>query len=161
PIRETIQQRNVWVCICMAVLLVGFLIIYMTFTPLYLVQVRGIAHSTMSWLMAMGGCMGIAFSFLVPGLSDLIGRRPVLTCVCAVGLLLSFGILFVDGIVPLYAAFMLGAAVSAIFPLVMATIPSESVQPSQWATVLGLTMGISEVFGGVLGPAVAGWVADR
>jgi fucose permease len=47
-----------------------------------------------------------------------------------------------------------------VFPLAMATIPSEIVGPSRIATALSLTMGISEIVGGVLAPSVAGRVAD-
>jgi cyanate permease len=56
--------------------------------------------------------------------------------------------------------FALGAAISGCFPLAMATIPSETVPPRQLATVLGLTMGLGEIIGGVAAPALAGWAAD-
>ncbi len=42
----------------------------------------------------------------------------------------------------------------------MATIPSEIVGPARTATALSLTMGISEILGGVLAPSGAGKVAD-
>jgi MFS family permease len=47
-----------------------------------------------------------------------------------------------------------------VFPLVMATIPSETVPPHQLATALGLTMGFGEIIGGVFAPMIAGSVAD-
>jgi MFS family permease len=53
-----------------------------------------------------------------------------------------------------------GSALSGVFPLAMATIPSEIVGPIRTATALSLTMGISEILGGVLAPSVAGKVAD-
>ncbi len=49
-----------------------------------------------------------------------------------------------------------GAALSGVFPLVMATIPSEVVGPAKTATALSLTMGISEIVGGVFAPSIAG-----
>jgi hypothetical protein len=42
----------------------------------------------------------------------------------------------------------------------MATIPSEIVGPARTATALSLTMGISEILGGVVAPSAAGRVAD-
>jgi len=60
----------------------------------------------------------------------------------------------------LFVLFALGAAMSGVFPLAMATIPSEIVGPTRTATALSLTMGISEILGGVLAPSVAGKVAD-
>jgi MFS transporter, ACS family, hexuronate transporter len=43
----------------------------------------------------------------------------------------------------------------------MATIPTESVDRRLMATVMGLTMGIGEILGGVFGPMAGGLVADR
>ncbi len=60
----------------------------------------------------------------------------------------------------LFVLFALGAAMSGVFPLAMATIPSETVPPQQLATVLGLTMGLGEIIGGVFAPTLAGRAAD-
>jgi cyanate permease len=57
--------------------------------------------------------------------------------------------------------FFVGWGVNGIFPLFMATVPSESVDPKHQATVLGLCMGSGEVLGGVLSPSLAGMAADR
>jgi MFS transporter, ACS family, hexuronate transporter len=57
--------------------------------------------------------------------------------------------------------FFFGWALNGVFPMFMATIPSETVDPRHTATVLGLVMGTGEVFGGVLGPSLAGVAADR
>jgi MFS family permease len=46
------------------------------------------------------------------------------------------------------------------FSLAMATIPSETVPPRRLATVLGLTMGLGEIIGGVFAPTLAGRAAD-
>jgi len=160
-IRSAVRQRNVVVCVVLSILLVAFAVVFMAFVPLYLVNQRGMQPSVMSWLMSMFGLTSIAFAFLVPGSSDLVGRRPVVIAMAAVGMLLPLSILFVEGPVwPLFVLFGVGAAVSGIFPIVMATIPSETVPPQLLATVLGLTMGLGEVIGGVLSPAIAGAAAD-
>ena len=59
------------------------------------------------------------------------------------------------------AIFVIGWALNGIFPLFMATVPSESVPPAMAATVFGLCMGICEITGGAGGPAIAGIVADE
>jgi ACS family hexuronate transporter-like MFS transporter len=53
-----------------------------------------------------------------------------------------------------------GWAVNGIFPIFMATIPSETFAARHHATVLGLAMGSCEVLGGVFGPTVAGALND-
>jgi MFS family permease len=116
----------------------------------------------MSWIMSSFGVASMAVAFLVPGSSDRFGRRPVIIVASLLGLVLPLGLLFTSGtqLVPLMACIAVGAALSGAFPLVMATIPSEIVGPDRTATAMSLTMGVSEILGGVFAPSVAGKVAD-
>jgi MFS family permease len=159
--RDAWKQRNVLLCIALSILLVAFVVVFAIFMPLYLANVRGLKPGTWSWLMSMFGLTSMAFAFLVPGSSDVLGRRPVVISAALIGALIPLGALYVDQ--PLWLVFVLfglGAAISGCFPLAMATIPSETVPPQQLATVLGLTMGFGEIIGGVVSPALAGWIAD-
>ena len=159
---QALRERNVLLCVAIGVLLVAYLVICWAFMPLYLTQVRGIAPDAMSWLMGTLGISATIGSFAIAGLSDRIGRRPVMIAMAFIATILPLGALFFTGSLwGLAAIFFVGWGVNGIFPLFMATIPSESVAPAHAATVLGLCMGSSEVLGGVLGPPVAGWAADR
>jgi MFS family permease len=55
---------------------------------------------------------------------------------------------------------ILGATTMGCFPIVLATIPSETVPRQYLAQTLGLVMGIGELVGGFAAPAIAGWSAD-
>jgi ACS family hexuronate transporter-like MFS transporter len=157
-----IADRSMMLCIAISTLLVAYLMVLFTFTPLYLTQVRGFDQRHMSWIMSSFGVASMAFAFLVPGSSDRYGRKPVIFVASLLGLVLPLGLLFTTGtqLVPLMACIAVGAALSGVFPLAMATIPSEIVGPGRTATALSLTMGISEILGGVLAPSVAGKAAD-
>lgn len=157
----SLGQRNVLVCVGLSILLVAFVVVFATFTPLYLVKVRGMEPSVMGWLMAMWGLASMIYAFAVPGASDRWGRKPIVISMGLAAALLPLSMLFVEhALWPLFAMFVLGAAVSGIFPLAMATIPSETVPNRELGTVLGLTMGLGEIVGGVFSPTIAGWVAD-
>jgi len=155
-------DRSMLLCIAISTLLVAYLLVFFTFTPLYLIQVRGFDQRHMSWIMSSFGVASMAFAFLVPGSSDRFGRKPVIIVASLLGLVLPLGLLFAGGgqLVPLMACIAVGAALSGVFPLAMATIPSEIVGPARTATALSLTMGISEILGGVVAPSAAGKVAD-
>jgi ACS family hexuronate transporter-like MFS transporter len=157
-----IADRSMLLCIAISTLLVAYLMVLFTFTPLYLVQVRGFDQRHMSWIMSSFGVASMAVAFLVPGSSDRFGRKPVIFAASLLGLVLPLGLLFIGGTqpVPLMACIAVGAALSGVFPLAMATIPSEIVGPARTATALSLTMGVSEILGGVLAPSLAGKVAD-
>ena len=157
-----LSNRNILVCVVMSILLVGFLVVFFAFTPIYLVQVRGVSAEKMSWIMSSFGLASIAIAFIVPGLSDRIGRKPVAIVAGLLGVIIPLGALWADGssLWPYYFCFAAGAAISGVFPLAMATIPSEVVPPGLTATAMSLTMGTSEIVGGVLAPLIAGKLAD-
>jgi MFS family permease len=157
-----VADRTILLCIAISTLLVAYLVVFFTFTPLYLIQVRGFDQRHMSWIMSSFGVASMAVAFLVPGSSDHFGRKPVVIAVSLLGLALPLGLLFTRGtyLAPLIACIAVGAALSGAFPLVMATIPSEIVGPTRTATALSLTMGVSEILGGVFAPSVAGKAAD-
>jgi len=155
-------DRSMLLCIAISTLLVAYLVVFFTFAPLYLIRVRGFDQRHMSFIMSSFGVASMFVAFLVPGSSDRFGRKPVIIAASVLGLVTPLGLLFTTGqqLVPLIACIAVGAALSGVFPLAMATIPSELVGPNKTATALSLTMGVSEILGGVLAPSVAGKVAD-
>ncbi len=158
---EIFAHRNIPLCCCIASLLVGYLVICWTFAPLFLTQVRGFTPTQMGWLMGTLGISATFGSFVVSGLSDRVGRKPVVICTCFLGLILPLGALFYHGSIWILAAtFFFGWAVNGAFPLFMATIPSESVAADHMTTAMALIMGAGEVIGGVLAPWLAGLAAD-
>lgn len=160
-LRDAFRHRNVVLCSLISILLVSYLVVCWTFMPLYLTKSRTFDPETMGWLMATLGISAGIGSFVVPAISDAIGRRPVLTFFSFLGVILPLGALYFQGSVWVLAAiFFFGWALNGVFPLFMATIPAESVDPRLTATLTGLVMGTGEVLGGVLSPFAAGGLAD-
>ncbi len=159
---DLLTDRSMLLCIAISTLLVAYLMVLFNFTPLYLIRVRGFDQQHMSWIMSSFGVASMAVAFLVPGSSDRFGRKPVILTASLMGLVLPLGLLFIGGmqVAPLIVCIAVGSALSGVFPLAMATIPSELVGPARTATALSLTMGISEIVGGVLAPSAAGKLAD-
>ena len=158
---EALGNRNVLVCSIMAVLLVSYLVVTWAFMPLVLVQMRGFDESTTAWLMAILGIASAVCSFLIPAISDRIGRRPVMAGFTLVGVILPLGALWFDGsALVLGAIFFVGWMFNGTFPMFMATVPAESVDPRQAATAMGVVMGVGEILGGVLAPSLAGGLSD-
>lgn len=159
--RTLLQNRNVLACVVMAILLVGYIMILATFVPLVLVNEKHVGERTMGFLMATFGLSSMICGVVIPGVSDIIGRRPVVIVGATAGMILSLGVLLAHGPqLQLFLVMGLGAGITGVFPIVMATIPSESVPPELMATVLGIAMGAGEIIGGVLAPFIAGNAAD-
>jgi MFS transporter, ACS family, hexuronate transporter len=160
-IKQAFAERNILLCAMIATLLVAYLLICWGFMPLYLTKMRDFDPDTMSWLMATLGISAGIGSFVVPAISDYVGRKPVMIMVPLIGVILPLGAMFFEGSTWILAAiFFFGWALNGTFSLFMATIPSETVDPKHTATVLGLVMGTGEILGGVIGPLAAGKIAD-
>jgi predicted MFS family arabinose efflux permease len=161
-LRDALAERNVVLCAAMGVLLVSYLVVCWAFMPLYLTQVRKYDPQTMGWLMGTLGISATLGAFVISALSDRWGRRPLLIAMPLVAVILPLGAMYYDGSVwTLAAIFFVGWGVNGVFPLFMATVPSESVAPHHMATALGICMGTGEILGGVLAPSLAGSFADR
>lgn len=161
-LRQALAERNVLICALLGILLVSYLVICWAFMPLYLTGVRHFDVQTMGWLMGTLGISATVGAFVISALSDRIGRRPLMIATPLVGVVLPVAAMYFQGSVWLLAGiFFIGWSVNGIFPLFMATVPSESVDPRHTATVLGICMGTGEIVGGVLAPFVAGYAADR
>jgi len=160
-ILDALKIRNIWISVVVGVLMVAHFVITWAFMPLYLAQVRGIDNETMSWLMGSLGVAAAIYSFGVSGLSDVIGRKPVMVVLPFLSLVGPLTAMYFTGSPLVMAAlFFVGWAVNGTFPIFMATIPSETVDARHHATVLGLAMGACEILGGVFGPPIAGMLND-
>jgi len=156
-----LTERNVVLCAIIGVLLVSYLVLCWAFMPLYLTRVRHYDPQTMGWLMGALGISATIGAFVISALSDRLGRRPLLIAMPLVAVILPLGAIYFEGSVWVLAAiFFVGWGVNGVFPLFMATVPSESVAPHHMATALGICMGTGEILGGVLAPYYAGSVAD-
>jgi len=159
---EMIRYRNIGLCMVICVAMVAWLMVGGGFLPLLLVRMRHLSPERMSMLMGSLGLSAAAASFLVPGLSDRIGRRPVVVAFCLLAMVLPLTALYFQGSFFTLAALMFVSwSALGAFPLMMGTIPSETIPARYVATSMGLIMGLGEVLGGVIAPATSGWAADR
>jgi predicted MFS family arabinose efflux permease len=157
-----LRYRNIWLCALMSILMVPWMIIGWVFLQLYLINVRGVGEQDASFVASVLGISAFVFAFIVPGLSDKIGRKPVMIGFTLLGALYPIFTLYFTG--PLW---MLGALIfvawsaSAVFPLFMATVPSETIPARYVATSMGLVMGLGELIGGTSVVPLAGAAADK
>jgi ACS family hexuronate transporter-like MFS transporter len=159
--REVLRERNIWVCAALSVLLVSYLVVCWAFMPLFLTQIRGYEESTMSWLMGSLGISATVASFVIPGLSDRIGRRGLMIAMPLIAVILPLAAMFFAGPTWILGAiFVIGWLFTGTMPLFMATVPSESVDARYIAGALGVCMGAGELIGGVFSPSIAGYAAD-
>jgi MFS family permease len=156
-----LRFRNMWICAIICIAMVAWMVLGWVFLPLFYVNVRGFSPQDMSILMSVLGVCAAVGGFVVPAISDRVGRKPVMVFFCLLAMLTPLAAIYFEGsLVMLAALVFLGWSAAGCFPLFMATIPAETVPPRYLATAFGLVMGIGELIGGVLSPAIAGRAAD-
>lgn len=152
---------NMRLALTIAALFTSWLVLQNVFLPVYLTGVKGLDGVTMGRVLSMGGIAGILGGVALPALSDRIGRRPVCAAACFAGMIGPAALLLLP---PdpwlLGGAILLGWLPLGIAPLYCAAIPTESVPPALATSAVGLSMGIAELVGGVVSPAIVGPAAD-
>jgi ACS family hexuronate transporter-like MFS transporter len=156
-----VGNHNVRICSLIGVAMVAWLIVGLTFFPLYLVSALHATDAEMSRLMGVLGASSMVAAVLVPHLSDRHGRKPVMVIFTLVGMLLPLALLLAQGAgIALAFAMFGGALAGGTFPLFMATIPAESTPAGLAASSIGIVQAIAEIVGGVVAPFGAGWLSD-
>lgn len=158
-----LANRDLWLCLLGAFGFVVSLMAFIVFAPLYMTQAMHQDPTTTGYLMSAAGFGGAAWSFFGTGLADRLGRRRALMLFSAMNVA-SISLFLVPALygTPLLLgllAFVLSAGPAAA-ALVFAVIPSEVVSRHHVAAAIGFAGIGAEMFGGSLGPAVGGVLAQ-
>jgi MFS family permease len=156
------EQRNIWLCTAICIFMIAWIVLGSAFLPVFFTNARGISPSTMSILMSLLGAIATVCAFLIPGLSDKIGRKPVTILFCLLGAVTPLAALYLSGnVVLLGIVITIGWMGTGTAPIFMAIIPAETLPARYLATSIGIILGVGELTGGVLSPILAGWAADK
>jgi MFS family permease len=159
-----LRYRNIWLCCLGATGFMSWLFALNVFAPLYITEVAHEPATTAGFLMGASGFGSFFLGFLLPSLSDRIGRKPVLLLMAAMSAIVPLA--FLVPILYVYP-FLLAAIVfvantgQGIASLIMVLVPTESVPPQFRATSIGLATLVGEVMGATAAPMVAGALAEK
>lgn len=129
--------------------------------PVFLVDVIGLKNTTMGLVMSGFGLGGFAGQIAIGALSDRIGRRPALVGSFLVGALALIGLVCqFHAPVALFALLFAAAFCCCGANATLAgPVPGESVPAALSSSAMGLVIGLGEIFGGGIAPAIGGFVA--
>ncbi|WP_432695036.1 MFS transporter [Marinobacterium sp. YM272] len=155
-----LKNRNIVLCVLISCFYISWFITLISFTPTFLMQVKGFSPETMGGIMGSLGVAWMVWGFVISALSDRFGRKPMLILFSLLATACPMVLLYVDSAATMLPLVFLTYTGLGCFTLFMATIPAETVSPTQVATALGLIMGVGELFGGFVTPTIAGFAAD-
>lgn len=159
-LKTVLTNRNIVVSIVMFSGFMVYLMALQVFGPVYLTGVKEFTPTTMSLVMASFGVGTAVWGFVVPMISDRIGRRPAAIAFGTLSVFAPMSFLWIDNPVVLVLTVFLLAAGMGVGGMAMSVIPAESVSPIYVGLAVGLPVGIGEIIGGFLNPIVTGAAAD-
>ena len=156
-----LRERNILLCVLIACSYITWFIILISFTPTFLVSVKGLQPAQMGMVMSSLGLAWVVWGAVVPGISDRIGRKPAMVAFSLIAACCPLVLLHVQDVRLLAVLVFCTYTGLGCFTLFMATIPAETVSAAIIATALGMIMGVGELAGGFVAPTLAGMAADR
>jgi predicted MFS family arabinose efflux permease len=159
-----LRYRNIWLCCVGATGFMSWLFALNVFAPLYITEVAHEPPTTAGFLLGASGLGSFFLGFLLPSLSDRVGRKPVLLIMAALSAVVPLAFLVPALYVyPLLLAAIVFAANTGqgIASLIMVLVPTESVPPQFRATSIGLTTLVGEIMGATGAPLLAGALAEK
>ena len=131
--------------------------------PNYLVDYRHLTIAQMGFVTSAIGFGGFIGEFAIPGLSDIVGRRPV----CVVTFLITAVALYVFSQTPTEPGLLfLTLFVTTLFcfgllSMFTGPVPTEAVSIGLVSSSVGIASGVGELFGGAVAPSVSGAIAQN
>ncbi len=139
------------------------LVVLSALMPSYLIDYLHLSLEQMGFVLSAIGFGGTLGTLVMPGVSDRIGRKPVMI-LSVVGAAVGLYALSTTGADPLALFLALGATLFFVFSMICLTvgpISAESVPAKLMSTASGVVVGTGEIFGGGIAPIVAGAVAKH
>ncbi len=159
-ISEILQYHNVRWGMVIACCVFGWWFATLPFISNYFVNTQGMSSDQMGKTMGILGISGLLSSMIVPGLSDKFGRKKIILIFSLVGALYPFAVYYFSGNVLHLPLMFLTYFMMGLIPIAAAVIPSEAVPNHLKAKTIGLITAVAEIIGGVLVPAVSGFLSD-
>ncbi len=158
---QILGHRNIVLSIVGTIFLLCWYVCMLTFTPNYLIMVKGLEPSNMSYVMSAFGVGAIFWGMVVPGLSDKYGRKPLVIIAAVLGVFSSVGIIMAPPSVPILClvAFV-GWGGVGVCALMQSTIPAESGDKRYVSTIIGSNQLTGELVGATGGAVIIGRIAD-
>ena len=160
---DALRYRNVPLNILGMFCMLTSLFVLSVMMPNYLTDYLHLGVQQMGFVMSAIGLGGFIGQLVLPGLSDRLGRKPVV-----LGSFVATGaciwLLMRTGAEPLTLFALLFLTTFFNFSMICMTVgplTGESVPLPLVSTATGLVVGIGEVFGGGVAPALAGYIAQH
>lgn len=142
---------------------VSGLVVLSAFLPSYLTDYLKLGLGSMGLVLSalgVGCCVGVV---VLPALSDRIGRKPVMVAALLLEIVGLWVLMHIGAnAVQLFLVLaFITVLIAGVIGITVGPLASESVPPALGATATGMIVGLGEIIGGAVAPAVTGGIALR
>lgn len=160
---EVLRYRNVVLNMLVLLGLLTCIFVVSAMMPNYLTDYLHLGIEQMGFVLSAIGFGGFVGQLILPGLSDRYGRKPImvfsfLTSGLCLWLLMQTG---AEPVILFVLLFVASGCLLSMTCLTVGPLTTEAVPPGLMSTATGLVVGVGEVFGGGIAPAMAGFVAQN
>ena len=152
------KNRNVLVSVLAGIFILYWYICTLSFTPAFLVGFKGMSPVDMGFIMSCYGVGAIIWGIVIPRLSDIVGRKPMVIIGALLSIFANLGLLLTDNVAIMAVCCIIGWAGAGIFPLFESAIPAESVDPRYSTSAIGLVQLVGELIGAGFGATLCGFI---
>lgn len=161
---DVLKYKNVIITGIIAILAGGSYWVIIGFAPMYMTTICGYTQQSLGNVIFWVGILTIIYAVVIPKLSDIFGRKPILALflvIVAIGtFIMAFFPVSRTWSLPVFTYIIIGGMIGCFGPIAWNIIPMESVPLHLKATSCGLVLGTCEIVGGAVLPKVGGMVAD-
>lgn len=160
--KELLRYRNIRVGILAMCGIMAGIFILSAMVPSYLTDHLKLGMKDMGFVASGIGFGGFIGALLIPGSSDKIGRKNAL--LIALGVSVVAILAFSGANTPLFlfiSLFIASACIIGSLVLLDGPIATETVPAPMIGAASGIIIGIGEIFGGGVAPAISGMVAEK
>ncbi|MDM7997636.1 MAG: MFS transporter [Acidobacteriota bacterium] len=164
-LRDVIKYKNVLLSSISCIPVMGWLYMFTAFASLFLTRVHNFSVGWIGLIISASGVGGFLGEYLIGALSDAIGRKRtlVLTSLLCAGFGIAVSSLPIGSSAAFFGVlfFLWGFFGAGMYPIVLGTLPAESVPAEIAGTAVSLPVSIGEILGAALMPTLAGMLSDK
>lgn len=160
---QLLRTRNVLVATAAILCAMGGIFVIGAMVPTYLVAVLHLDPRSMGFVASAIGFGGFVGSFVLPGISDHVGRRPTALFGFVAATLLLYCFARTGPNPQMLFALLFGVSLFAIglLSLLSGPVATEAAPLGLVASAIGFVSGVGETFGGGVAPVIAGFIAQH
>lgn len=160
---ELLKSRNVLLGMAGMLCNMAGIFVLASMVPSYLTDYLHLSPASMGFVLSALGVGGFVGEFMVPGLSDHIGRRAAAILAFAVTALALYVFTRLEATPVLLFLTLLPVAFCCFGILALFTGPvaTEAVPVGLVSSAIGIVSGVGEIFGGGVAPFVSGAIAQH